>query len=152
MIPEENDKLKQIFITNERLSFNSNQIEVKANSNSLIHLSHLYENINEQLIKENYFITFTSPVKNIKFVSLETNLENKKFIFNHQWEEYLYIDKPNKDIYINKKIYETKYTFFSILNDDTINNFIKSKINYLNRRLNTNFLPINDYINLLFII
>jgi len=69
LIPEENDKLKQIFITNERLSFNSNHIEVKANSNSLIHLSHLDENINEQLIKENYFITFTSPVKNIKFVS-----------------------------------------------------------------------------------
>ena len=149
LIPKENDELKHIFITNERLSFDySNQIEVKAGTNCLINLSNLNNNKNEQKIIDNYFITFASPKENIKFVSLEKNLQNKKFIFNHQWEKYLYIDKSNKDIYINKEIYETKFTFFSILNDDTINTFIELKKIYFNKRLNTNFLPIHDYINL----
>ena len=148
LIPNENDKLKHIFITNERLSFDSNQIEVKAGTNCLINLSNSNDNKNEQKIFENYFMTFISPEKNIKFVSLEKNLQNEKLIFNHQWEKYLYIDKSNKDIYINKEIYDTKFTFFSILNDNTISNFIESKKIYFNKRLNTNFLPINDYINL----
>ena len=144
LIPEDNDKLKQIFITKERLSLDSDQIEVKAGTNSLIDLSHFYY---DKYVENNY-ITFTSPVENIRFISLDTNNKNKKFVYFHPWEKYLYIDKHDTDIYINKNIYQKNYVYFSILNDETIDNFIESKRIYFNKRFHTDSIKNNDFINL----
>ena len=148
LIPEDNNKLKQIFITKERLSLDSDQIEVKAGTNSLIDLSYYYNNKYRENNFKNNYITFTSPVENIRFISLDTNYKNKKFIYSHLFEKYLYIDKHDTDIYINRNIYAKNYIYFSILNDDTINNFIESKRIYFNKRLNTDSFPCNDLINL----
>ena len=156
-IPEDNDKLKQIFITKERLSLDSDHIKVKAGINSLIDIEYyLFNKYAERLfgnkygitLFKNYLLTFSSPIENIRFVSLESNNRNKKFIYGYFWEQYLYIDKNDDiDIYIDKNIYEQNDIFFSILYGDTINDFFKSK-NYFNKRLNTNAFPINYFINL----
>ena len=70
-------------------------------------------------------LTFSSPIENIRFVSLESNNRNKKFIYGYFWEQYLYIDKNDDiDIYIDKNIYEQNDIFFSILYGDTINDFL----------------------------
>ena len=156
-IPEENDKLKQIFITNTRIedSNDFNQIEVKAGKNALIYFDEREEYpYNYYSIKKiiYYFQIFSSPVNNIKFVSNEKEFKNGKNFFNHYGKIYLYIDKCEKDIYIEKNIYYLfNYAFFSILNDKTIYHF-KNYINemkfYSNKRINTDHLYKNDFINL----
>ena len=99
----------------------------------------------------NYFQTFSSPVNNIGFVSIKKEFKKDKIIFSHEGKIYLYIDKCDTDIYINRNIYLFNYVSFSILNDNTFYNFknyINKKKFYLNKRLNTDNLYINDLINL----
>ena len=144
-VPEDNDKLKQIFITNARIE-DPKQIEVKAGMNALIYLGG--KNVEQ---KGNYFQTFSSPVNNIRFISFKNENKNEKYLYNHYWEKYLYIDKYDTDIYINSSIHYFHYTFFSILNEKTLyyfKNFIRSKKIYINKRLNTDNFKINDFINL----
>ena len=157
LIPENNDNLKQLFITNKKLE-DSPQIKIKHGQNSLINIErNIKEETDITIISnfiENYFESYTSPIENIRFVSFEknSNNNNKKFIYNFFGEKYLYIDNNNNsDIFINKKIYEPKYTFFMILNEDTSQQFhsmFGEKLNLVNNRINTDEFPIKDFINI----
>ena len=150
LIPEENNKMKQIYITSKKFEVSS-QIEIKSGENALILLDNIYIIQYEIKSIENYFQTFSSPVKNMRFISLDKISKNENYLFNHFEKKYLYIDKTDTDIYINKKNYEPQYAFFSILNDETIeyfNNFLESKNIYINKRLNTDQFLINDLFNL----
>ena len=155
LIPKENNNLKQIYITNSRIEFSSYYsypIEIKAGANALIKLDYIY-NDEQNKIKsiENYFQTYSSPVKNMRFISLDKFSKDENYLFNHFGIKYLYIDKPETNIYIEKKNYIPKFVFFSILNDATLeyfNDFIKSKKIYMNTRLNTEQFFINDLINI----
>ena len=150
LIPEENDKIKQIFITSKRFEV-SNKIEIKTGQNALIMLDNIYSDQYKIKSIENYFQTFSSPVKNMRFISFDKFSKNENYLFNHFGKKFLYIDKNDNDIYINKKNYEPQYCFFSILNDETIEyfkDFIESKKIYINKRINTEQFLINDLINL----
>ena len=148
--------MKQIFVTNTRIE-NTNNIELKAGMNSLINLDIIYdkqEDYSQQYqIKstENYFQTFSSPINNIGFISSKNKLKNEKFIFNHFWNKYLYVDKSDSDITINRSFYEPRYSLFSILNENTFDYFIQyiqTKNIFMNQRLNTGNFKINDLINI----
>ena len=117
-VPEINDKLKQIFITNKRCE-NADLIEITAGQNCLLEI---YHNLNSL---DNYFETFISPINNMRFASFEKKLNNdySNYLFNHLGGKYLYIDKTENDIIIKKDIFEPKYLFFSIINDNTIEYF-----------------------------
>ena len=70
----------------------------------------------------------------MRFISLDKISKNENYLFNHFEKKYLYIDKTDTDIYINKKNYEPQYSFFSILNDETLeyfNNFLESKNSWM---------------------
>ena len=118
-VPENNDKLKQIFITNNKLEI-SNYTQIKKGENYLINLSNS-DNLN------NYFETYSSNENNLRFLNFEKNgkNKNKNFIFNNlSQKNYLYIDKSDRNTYISKNSYQPKYLFFTILNDETFYNFI----------------------------
>ena len=151
LIPEENNKIKQIYITNSRIEASFYPIDIKAGTNSLIKLDYKYDDQYKIKSIENYFQAYSSPVKNMRFISLDKFSEAKNYLFNHFGIKYLYIDKTEKDIYIEKKNYEPQFAFFSILNDETLeyfNDFIESKKIYMNARLNTEQFLINDLINI----
>ena len=145
-IPENNDKLKQIFVSNKNLDYNEEkEIQIKEGNNYLINLNYRYS-----YSLENYFITYTSPIENIKYINLGKKINNNKKFIIGIWEKYLYIDKTDTDIIIKKENYEPKFLLFSILNDETIDNyisFLESKKIYINRRINTDQILINDLVN-----
>ena len=147
-IPENNNKLKQIFISNKIFN-DEEQIEVKTGKNYLIKLEDNYLSYLKTLIQN--FISFTSPKENIKFIKLGNKIGNNKKYILGIWEKYLYIDKSNTDIIIKTENYEPRFLFFSILNDETIENylsFMESKKIYINKRLNTDQISINDLFNI----
>ena len=70
---------------------------------------------------------------------------------NNYKVKYLYVDKSDKDIIINKTIYDPKYLFFTILNDETLDNFksfLKENNIYINSRINTDNIKMYDFINI----
>ena len=143
-VPENTDKLKQIFITNNKLKI-SNYTQIKKGENYLINL-YYFSNIN------NDFEIYSSNENNLRIVNFEKNVKNKNYIFfDYLRGEYLYIDKSDRNTYIKKKSYPPKYAFFTILNDKAYYNlisfFIKNDIS-INSRLNTDRLSINDLFNI----
>ena len=152
LIPKKNNKLNQIFITYEK-SDNPHQIKIESGKTSLINLDNVYPDEYDYKSYLNYFMTFTSPLENIRFVSPDKINKNRRCIFNHFGKKFLYVDKNknNIDIKIDKKIYEPKYCFFSILNDETFDYFksyLEKKNIFMNRRINTDLLKINDFIQI----
>ena len=157
VIPQKNNKLKQIYISTEKI-LESNRIEIEKGKKGLIYLDEVSkEKIEKYNFKylENYFETYTSPIDNLRFISFDKIFKNKNFIFNHFGEKYLYyvgIDSYKNDkIAINRTIYQPKFVLFSILNDETINYFkafIESINININKRINTNNLLIYDLINI----
>ena len=154
LIPGKNNELSQLFITNTRFR-DSENITVLQEQNGLILIDNLYSD--EYYLKsfESYFETFTSPIENINFISFDNKANNKykKYIYNHFGKKLLYIDKNNNnnDVIIKKNIYEPKYLYFSILNDETVKYFYsltKAKNIYINERINTDRIKINDLINI----
>ena len=146
-IPD-NNKLKQIFISNKIFN-DEEQIEVKTGKNYLIKLEDDYLSYLSTSIKN--FISFTSPKENIKFIKLGNKIGNNKKYILGIWEKYLYLDKSDIDIIIKTENYEPRFLFFSILNDETIENylsFMESKYIYMNKRLNTDQILINDLFNI----
>ena len=143
-VPENTDKLKQIFITNNKLKI-SNYTQIKKGENYLINL-YYFGTIN------NDFEIYSSNENNLRIVNFEKNVKNKNYIFfDYLRGEYLYIDKSDRNTYIKKKSYPPKYAFFTILNDKAYYNlisfFIKNDIS-INSRLNTDRLSINDLFNI----
>ena len=150
LIPEENNKISQIYITSKRFEV-SYPIEIKSGENALIMLDKIYNDQYKIKSLEYYFQTFSSPVKNMRFISLDKFSKNENYLFNHFGKKFLYIEKNDIDVNIDKKIYEPKYAYFTILNEETseyFRKFIESKNIYINKRINTDQILINDFINL----
>ena len=155
IIPEQNNKSKHLFITNTYFE-DSMEINILKGQNVLIYKDFTKGRNDYELESfNNYFETFTSPIDNIKFISLQNNNNNQyqNFIYNHFGKKLIYIDNldNDKDIIIKKNSYEPKYIYFSILNDETVKYF-KSLAEYhdiyINKRINTARREIFDYINL----
>ena len=141
-VPENNNKSMQLFMVDKH--FPNKQTEINAGTDVLINIDHIF------LYS---FVTFSSPVENIRFVSFDNSIENKnkKFIMNNYNVKYLYVEKSDKDIIINKTIYDPKYLFFTILNDETLDNFksfLKENNIYVNSRINTDNIKMYDLINI----
>ena len=151
LIPENNDKVKQVIITNKKFDFQY-QLNIKEGESCLITLDSFYLDEYDTVFFNYYFRSFSSPIRNIKFISPDKIYVDKYFIFNHFGKKYLYISEfDKKDIYIEEKIYKPKFNLFSILNDETIDHFklfFESKRIYMNRRINTDLILINDLINI----
>ena len=164
LIPKDNNELNQVIITTETFG-DLYEYKIKAGENALIDIN--YENdfriigrdfrfISRSYLEflisiKNNFETFSSPFDNIKFISSKKINKKSNFVFKNYGRKLLYIDKSNKDIIINRKIYEFKYVFFKILNNDIsefINDFEKYMGFSLNSRINTNHISINDLINI----
>ena len=157
VIPQKNNKLKQIYISTEK-KLESNITEIEKGKKGLIYFDEVLKEKTEQYnfkYLENYFETYISPIENLRFINFDKIFQNKNFIFNHFGEKYLYyagIDSYKIDkISINRTIYQPKFVLFSILNDETINYFkafIESININMNKRINTNNLLIYDLINI----
>ena len=152
LIPEENNKLKQIFISRKEFE-QSDQIEIDKQENGIIRINDLNEkrrNIFQFL--DNYFMIFNSNLENLRFIYFDKITKNKKLVFNHYGPEYLYCERNEKDkVIINETLYQPKFVLFSILNDETIESFktfLESNNIYMNKRINTNNLIIYDLINI----
>ena len=148
-IPENNDKLNQIFITNKKCEYEIlDKIEIKKGENCLIKLNYDFNSL------YNYLEIFNSPLKNMKLVFTSNKPPNniyQNLIINQFGNNYLYINISENDVNIIKNKYEQKYLFFSILNDETLENFIsfiESKNIYMNKRINTDQLFIDDLFNI----
>ena len=152
LIPEGNNKIKQIFISREEFE-QSKQIEIDKQENGIIRINDLNEkrrNIFQFL--DNYFMIFNSNLENLRFIYFDKITKNKKLVFNHYGPEYLYCERNEKDkVIINETLYQPKFVLFSILNDETIESFktfLESNNIYMNKRINTNNLLIYDLINI----
>ena len=112
----------------------------------------------------NTLTTYSSTEKNMRFIS--DAKENKKYDFLIQNNEYypIYIEKSENDISINIKILNSKYSFFTAINQELFKmyllNYIKSTLNIditdfkqifpLNLRINSNLNTFYDFVNLYF--
>ena len=69
LIPEGNNKLKQIFISRKELK-PSEQIVLEKNENGIILINDINERGNIFKLLDNYFMIFNSPKKNLRFIIL----------------------------------------------------------------------------------
>ena len=172
VIPKDNNKTKLAIFTVKKFSnYKTNELIILKGENALIDdyyrkdFSNLNINFKPYYIEElrkrllnklfnmidNFLVSFSSEEKNMKYLDSK-DMEGTNFILENYNHQPIYINSLYKDNKIYKKVYKPRYAFYIIINNNTIKSLKKSFLYdidlKLNRRINTNHVLINDFLNL----
>ena len=172
VIPKDNNKTKLAIFTVKKFSnYKTNELIILKGENALIDdyyrkdFSNLNINFKPYYIEElrkrllnklfnmidNFLVSFSSEEKNMKYLDSK-DMDETNFILENYNHQPIYINSHYKDNKIYKKVYKPRYAFYSIINNNTIKSLKKSFLYdidlKLNRRINTNHVLINDFLNL----
>ena len=80
----------------------------------------------------NILTTFLSPIKNMVFLNSALSNEKMDFVCQNYFPFPIYVYKSDKNIILNLKQYESRYTFFAAIN----NNIFKAYMSIMNQYSN----------------